>query len=111
MEERDVIVVGGGPSGLSAAIFTQFDGWSTLVLESSWVGGQGAIAYTVSNYPGFPPGDGATLMENMEKQVTSVPPTGVGAELRHEKVVSISAEDKMVTTEVNEYKASLISFS
>jgi len=67
---------GGGPAGLSAAIFTQFHGWSTLVLEGSWVGGQGAIAYTVSNYPGFPPGDGAVLMENMEKQVTSAPPAG-----------------------------------
>ena len=81
MEERDVVIIGGGPAGLSAAIFIQLDGWSTLVLEGSWVGGQGAIAYTVINYPGFPPGDGAVLMENMEKQVTSAPPAGVGAEL------------------------------
>ena len=61
MEEREVIIVGGGPAGLSAAIFTQLDGWSTLVLEGSWVGGQGAIAYTVSNYPGFPPMAGYSL--------------------------------------------------
>jgi len=108
MEERDVIIVGGGPAGLSAAIFTQFDGWSTLVLEGSWVGGQGAIAYTVSNYPGFPPGDGAILMENMEKQVTSAPPAGVGAEVRHERVVSLNAEDRIVTTEANQYKAQAI---
>jgi thioredoxin reductase (NADPH) len=108
MEERDVVVIGAGPAGLSAAIFTQFDGWSTLVLESSWVGGQGAIAYTVSNYPGFPPGDGAVLMENMENQVTSVPPAGVGAELRHERAVSLNARDKVVTTEVNKYKAQAI---
>ena len=100
MEEREVIIVGGGPAGLSAAIFTQFDGWRTLVLEGSWVGGQGAIAYTVSNYPGFLPGDGAVLMENMEKQVTSAPPAGVGAELRRERVVSLSAEDRIVTTKV-----------
>ena len=58
MEERDVIVIGAGPEGLSAALFTQPDGWSTLVLESNWTGGQSAIAYTVGNYPGFPPGDG-----------------------------------------------------
>jgi len=37
--ERDVIIVGAGPAGLSAAIFTQIDGWSTLVLEANWVGG------------------------------------------------------------------------
>jgi thioredoxin reductase (NADPH) len=108
MEERDVVVIGAGPAGLSAAIFTQFDGWGTLVLEASWVGGQGAIAYTVSNYPGFPPGDGAVLMENMEKQVTSAPPAGVGAELRRERVVSLNANDRIVTTEVNQYKAQAI---
>ena len=108
MEERDVVIIGAGPAGLSAAIFTQFDGWSTLVLEGGWVGGQGAIAYTVSNYPGFPPGDGAALMENMEKQVTSASPAGVGAELRREKVISLNAEDRIVTTEVNQYKAQAI---
>jgi thioredoxin reductase (NADPH) len=111
MEKRDVVVIGAGPAGLSAAIFTQFDGWSTLVLEGSWVGGQGAIAYTVSNYPGFPPGDGAVLMENMEKQVTSAPPAGVAAELRRERVVSLNAEGRVVTTEVNQYKAQAIIFA
>jgi thioredoxin reductase (NADPH) len=108
MEERDVVIIGAGPAGLSAAIFTQLDGWRTLVLEGSWVGGQGAIAYTVSNYPGFPPGDAAILMENMEKQVTSAPPAGVGAELRRERIASLDAEDRIVTTEVNECKAQAV---
>ena len=108
MEERDVVIIGGGPAGLSAAIFTQLDGWSTLVLEGTWVGGQGAIAYTVMNYPGFPPGDGAVLIENMEKQVTSAPPSGIGAEIRHERVVSLNTDDKIVTTEASKYKASAI---
>jgi len=108
MEERDVVIIGAGPAGLSAAIFTQFDGWSTLVLESSWSGGQGAIAYTVSNYPGFPPGDGAVLMENMEKQVTSAPPSGIGAELRMERVIGLKVDDKVVITEKNEYRAQAI---
>jgi thioredoxin reductase (NADPH) len=72
MEMRDIIIVGGGPAGLSAAIFTSLDGWDTLILEGNWVGGQAAIAYTVMNYPGFPPDDGAILMENLKKQVTSL---------------------------------------
>ena len=108
MEEWDVLVVGAGPAGLSAAVFTRLDGWSTLVLERSWTGGQGAIAYTVSNYPGFPPGDGATLIQNLEHQVTSPPPSGVGAELRREEVLSLDAEDLAVATEANGYRASAV---
>ena len=46
MEERDVIIVGAGPAGLSAAVFTQLDGWSTLVLEANWTGGQGTPSLT-----------------------------------------------------------------
>ena len=108
MEERDVVIIGAGPAGLSGAIFTQLDGWRTLILEANWVGGQGSIAYTVTNYPGFPPGDGAVLMENMEKQVISAPPAGVGAELRHERVSTISPDEMIVTTEANQYRAKAI---
>lgn len=108
MEGREVIVIGAGPAGLSAAIFTQLDGWSTLVLEGDWVGGQGAIAYTVTNYPGYLPGDGAILMDNLRKQVTSSPPLGVGAELRNEKVLSVNAEDLVVKTNMNQYQAKVI---
>ena len=108
MEEREMVVVGGGPAGLSAAVFTKLDGWSTLILEGNWVGGQGTIAYTVSNYPGFLPGDGSLLMENMRKQVTSLPPAGVGAELRHEKASSLDAENLVVATEANRYRAKAV---
>ena len=108
MVEKDVVIIGAGPAGLSAAIYTQLDGWSTLVLEANWIGGQGAIAYTVMNYPGFLPDDGALLMQNMEKQVTSAPPSGVGAELRQERVLSIDADQRIVTTDANQYRAKVI---
>ncbi|MBN2186806.1 MAG: FAD-dependent oxidoreductase [Dehalococcoidia bacterium] len=108
MEKEDVVIVGAGPAGLSAAIFTQLDGWSTLVLEANWVGGQGTIAYTVNSYPGFPPGDGAVLMNYMEKQVSSPPPDGVGAELKRESVLSIDTKNLVVTTEAHQYQAKAI---
>jgi thioredoxin reductase (NADPH) len=108
MENRDVVIIGAGPAGLTAALYAQIDGWSTLVLEGRWTGGHGAIAYSVINYPGFSPGDGALLMENMERQVSLTPPSGVGAEMRHEKVLDIKAEDKVVVTDKNEYKAQAI---
>jgi len=108
MVERDVIIVGAGPAGLSAAMFTQIDGWSTLVLEANWVGGQGAIAYTVSNYPGFPTDDGAVLINHMRDQVISPPPNGLGAELRQEKVLSIDPGNLTVTSEIGQYRAKTI---
>ena len=108
MEKRDIIIVGGGPAGLSAAIFTSLDGWNTLILEGNWVGGQAAIAYTVMNYPGFPPGDGAILMENLEKQVITPLPKGVGAESRNEMVTELSADERIVTTKKNQYRTKAI---
>jgi len=108
MEKKDVVIIGGGPAGLSAAIFTQLDGWDTLILEANWIGGQAAIAYTVTNYPGFPPGDGAVLMEDMKKQATLAPPAGVGAELKMERASSINAEARIVITETNQYQAGTI---
>jgi len=108
MEMRDIIIVGGGPAGLSAAIFTSLDGWDTLILEGNWVGGQAAIAYTVMNYPGFPPDDGAILVENLKKQVTSPPPKGTGAEIRQEEAIEINTEEKVIITEKNRYRAKAI---
>jgi thioredoxin reductase (NADPH) len=48
------------------------------------------------------------LIGNMENQVTAAPPAGVGAEVRHERVLSINNQEKVVTTEANQYQAKAI---
>ena len=52
----DLVVVGGGPAGITAAIYAAREGISTLVVERSSLGGQAAITERLDNYPGFPDG-------------------------------------------------------
>ena len=54
----DLIVVGGGPAGLSTALYTAREGIETLVVESSAIGGQAGVTERIDNYLGFPEGVG-----------------------------------------------------
>ncbi len=54
MEYYDVIIIGGGPAGLAAAIYSSRAGVSTLLLEGSMLGGRAVYAREIDNYPGFP---------------------------------------------------------
>ena len=65
----DLIIVGGGPAGLTAGIYASREGMSTLIVERSGIGGQAGITQEIENYPGFPDAvSGADLADRIRKQ-------------------------------------------
>ena len=68
----DIIIVGGGPAGLTAAIYARRNGKSVLLLEKEGFGGQIAYSPRVENYPGIPSVTGAYLAEQMLSQVLAL---------------------------------------
>lgn len=66
---RDVVMIGAGPSALSAAIYTTREDIDTVLYEKAVIGGLAAVTDKVDNYPGFPDGvEGLVLAEQLEKQ-------------------------------------------
>jgi thioredoxin reductase (NADPH) len=69
----DVLIVGGGPAGLAAAVHGAADGLRTLVVERETVGGQAGTSSLIRNYPGFPRGiTGADLASRAQEQAISL---------------------------------------
>ncbi len=66
--EKDLVIVGAGPAGLTAAIYAARSGLGTVVLEKANIGGQVSITPVVENYPGFSRIAGRTLMDMMAQQ-------------------------------------------
>ena len=68
-EFYDLIIVGGGPTALTTAIYGARDGYDVLVIERSGLGGQAGITERLDNYPGFPEGvTGAEFAERIIEQ-------------------------------------------
>ena len=74
-EFYDLIVVGGGPTALTAAIYAARDGFDVLVIERSGLGGQAGITERLDNYPGFP--EGVTGSEFAERIIDQAKRFGV----------------------------------
>ena len=97
----DLIVVGSGPAGLTAALYAAREGIETLVIERGGVGGQAGVTERIDNYPGFPEGiEGGKLADQMRAQAERF-----GVEiLPAQEVTNIAAADpyRMVVTETGD---------
>ena len=92
----DMIIIGGGPGGYTAALYGARAGMRVLLLEKLSAGGQMALSHQIDNYPGFPEGiDGYALAENMQKQAERF-----GAQTLYAQVegVDLQAQPKEVRT-------------
>jgi thioredoxin reductase (NADPH) len=102
-EPYDVIVLGGGPAGLTAGIYTARHGLRTLLIEGKQLGGRAWGAHRIENFPGFPEGiTGQALMERFIAQASKF-----GVEFREESVVDLSdiGGTKTVRTRAGSYEA------
>lgn len=99
VKEIDLIIIGAGPAGLTAAIYAARAGLETLVLENDIIGGQVRLSYTIENYPGFDVIKGNELADKMEQQATAL-----GAEIdEFDFIESVSLSDHEKIIETGDY--------
>lgn len=96
-KELDLIIIGGGPAGLTAAMYAGRAKLNTLLLENELVGGQVRNSYTIENYPGFKSIGGGDLADIFQEQARDI-----GANIDEfdsiEKIY-ISDDEKIIETE------------
>jgi thioredoxin reductase (NADPH) len=99
----DLIIIGGGPAGLTAALYAGRARLKTLLIEKALLGGMSATTYFIENYPGFPHGvSGMDLSRHFEEQAKKF-----GADFYYGDVsgVALKEDKKVVTIEGKEIEA------
>ncbi len=104
---KDIIIIGGGIAGLTAAVYAGRSGKSVLLFERKSYGGQISQSHAVENYPGFKNISGAELSMNLRSQAENF-----GCEFKNESVNEvIDGETKKVVTNKGEYEAKAVIFA
>ena len=104
--DYDVIIIGGGPAALAAAVYTCRALLKTVIFEKKYLGGQLAGTELIENYPGFPEViSGVELTQRMESQAKRF-----GVEIRYEEVLKLEVENglKVVTTDTDNYASHVV---
>lgn len=99
----DIIVIGAGAAGMTAALYARRNGKSVLVLESESLGGQIATSPKLENFPSIKAMSGEEFADNLFNQISDH-----GAEVEIEKVVGLTKDENKIfhiKTEYNEYEA------
>ncbi|MEE1035907.1 MAG: thioredoxin-disulfide reductase [Oscillospiraceae bacterium] len=105
----DMVIIGGGPGGYTAALYAARAGFSTLLLEKLSPGGQMALSHQIDNYPGFPDGiDGFSLAENMQRQAERF---GARTELAQVFSADLKASPKVIETSEGTFHAKTVVLS
>ena len=105
-KEYEVVIIGGGPAGLSAGLYTSRARLSSLLIERGLVGGQIVNAERVENYPGFPEGiSGLELTELMHQQATKY---GLETLLAEATGIELKEEQKVVKTTEGNFTAKAV---
>ena len=105
----DMLIVGGGPGGYTAALYAARAGLSVVVLEKLSAGGQMALTAQIDNYPGFEEGvDGFTLGEKMQQQAERF---GAVTELAEVTALHLDGEVKTAETTEGTFQARTVVIS
>ena len=105
MDTYDIAIIGGGPAGVTAALYASRAGKKAVLFERMFIGGQVAVTPHVKNYPGGSSSDGMQIAATMKAQLKET-----GTDVRTEQVTAFEKDgpDHVIVTSKGRYKAACV---